>query len=337
MHIQPVILFMNPISLFYGRDIKRQARLNALAGKPLDPMNDVVFKTIFTGKDKDSREALRCLLSDCIHRPVQDVQIQNSEFLPEFIGGKTIRIDIHVTFNDGEQADIEIQVRNTEDDYKARALFYACKLLAGQAKQGKYYREIKRVYQITFLNCELSPLGTKVPRRYSFREETEYDQLNELVEIIFYEMPKLRRTAKACLSGKTDINSIPAEQKWCLYFMYRDNEKMKPVIESICRAVEGLMKADKAFKKSDRNYARWARALFRDKARMDYASDMDSAERKGHASGKAEGKVEGEAKGRHENRTEIIRRMKANGRPIEQIVEDTGLTAEEIEGIDNRE
>jgi predicted transposase/invertase (TIGR01784 family) len=115
--------------------------------------------------------------------------------------------------------------------------------------------------------------------------------------------------------------------------MYRDNEKMKPLIESICRVEEGIMKADKALKKSDRNYARWARALFRDKANMDYASDMDSAERRG----RAEGKIEGEAKGRHENRTEIIRRMKANGRPIEQIVEDTGLTAEEIEGIDKRE
>jgi hypothetical protein len=33
-----------------------------------------------------------------------------------------------------------------------------------------------------------SPL---VPRRYTLLEKTEHDPLNDLVEIIFYELPKL--------------------------------------------------------------------------------------------------------------------------------------------------
>jgi predicted transposase/invertase (TIGR01784 family) len=70
---------------------------------------------------------------------------------------------------------------------------------------------------------------------------------------------------------------------------------------------------------------------------MDYASDMDSAERRGQIKGKAEGIVEGEArgiaKGEEKGITQTAKRMKKNGRPIEQIAEDTGLTAEEIEKL----
>ncbi|MDR2258241.1 MAG: hypothetical protein LBE14_03720, partial [Treponema sp.] len=51
-------------------EVRRQARENAKRGKPLSLTMDIVFKALFGGNTKDSREALRCLLSDCIHRPV---------------------------------------------------------------------------------------------------------------------------------------------------------------------------------------------------------------------------------------------------------------------------
>jgi hypothetical protein len=63
------------------RDIKRQALYNAESGKPLNPTQDVVFKTLFASPEPDSREALRALVSDCIHRPVRNLSVKNSEFL----------------------------------------------------------------------------------------------------------------------------------------------------------------------------------------------------------------------------------------------------------------
>jgi len=68
-----------PFTRSYG-EIKRLARENAAQAKPLSPTIDFVFKTLFSGKDEDSREALRLLafkglLSSCIHRSVRDLRL----------------------------------------------------------------------------------------------------------------------------------------------------------------------------------------------------------------------------------------------------------------------
>ena len=40
-------------------------------------------------------------------------------------------------------------------------------------------------------------------------EETEHDKLNEVTEIIFYEMPKLEWKIKAYSDGKIDLKNLP--------------------------------------------------------------------------------------------------------------------------------
>ncbi|MFP3043405.1 Rpn family recombination-promoting nuclease/putative transposase [Treponema primitia] len=258
---------------FFNPDLRRQARENAKAGKSLDLLSDFVFKALLTANDEDSKTALRCLLSACIHRPVESLSIRNSELLPEYLTGKTIRLDIHLVFNDGEQADIEIQVKKTEDDIKVRAMVYAAYLLSSQAKQGKYYKTISRVYQIFFLNFVLFPESDKIPRRYTMREEDEHDELSEVVKVIFYELPKLKRIADKYFSGEITLKDLPADQKWGIYFRYRNDKRMAGLVEELCRE-DGIMQAERMLKKISRTEEQWARALFREKAAMDYRSEM---------------------------------------------------------------
>ena len=61
----------------------------------------------------------------------------------------------------------------------------------------------------------------------------------------------------------------------------------------------------------------------------DYLNTFNSAEKKGHAEGLAEGRAEGRAEAKLEN----ARRMKAKGYPLDDIVDITGLTIEEIEKL----
>ena len=58
-------------------------------------------------------------------------------------------------FNDGQKADIELQLTKADDDQKLRALFYACKLYAGSLKSGKKYRTAPSVYQIFLIDFDL--------------------------------------------------------------------------------------------------------------------------------------------------------------------------------------
>ena len=49
--------------------------------------------------------------------------------------------------------------------------------------------------------------------------------------------------------------------------------------------------------------------------------------------GRNEGRSEGRSEGRREFAFELARKMLVRGRPLEEIVEDSGLTKEEVEGM----
>jgi hypothetical protein len=85
------------------------------------------------------------------------------------------------------------------------------------------------------------------------------------------------------------------------------------LIEELCKQEEGIMLADRALAKISRDQEKWARALFREKAAMDYSSGI-------YAARKAAGK-------------EIARKLKAYGDPVEKIAEVTGLSPEDLEEL----
>ena len=245
----------------YKRELKKLAMKNAASGEPLKVLEDIVFKAMLGSDTEDSREALRSLLSACTHREITSVRLANNDLIPAHLEAKSSRLDVHVTFNDGEAADLEMQVDISDDDLKARAELYTALLLAAQSKKGKHYEEAKRVYQIFFLNCVLFPQSDKLPRRYGYREEKEHDRLNDLTEIIFYEMPKLERRVQDYLGGKINAENLSEEEKWCMFMKYHHEEQAGKLIEDICRNEEGIMRAEKTVNGISRDYLKAAREM----------------------------------------------------------------------------
>jgi predicted transposase/invertase (TIGR01784 family) len=74
-----------------------------------------------------------------------------------------------------------------------------------------------------------------------------------------------------------------------------------------------------------------------EKAASDEVSRINGARREGREEGRREGRQEGERKGREEGSmnkaVEIAVKMKKRGVPLEQIVEDTGLSIDEIANL----
>jgi predicted transposase/invertase (TIGR01784 family) len=281
-----------------------------------DITTDLVFKLVFSGNSQDSRDALISLLSSCIHRQVSDVQILNSEALPEYLGGKTVRFDILAGFNDGEKANVEMQLSGSKELIATRSACHAAKLLAGQARSGEDYRDIKRVYQIFFLDFTLVPEkeSRKSPRRYGFREETEQDLLTDVVEIVMYEIPKLAETVKLWLNKEVRLEDLRGEALWCIYFLCKAEPDLEPVVRELCRVEEGIMKAEKALRKVSWSERRWANKYMKEMREMDRRSYMNLAIEQGKA----------------EKSREIARNCKVLGVPVEQIASATGLSVEEI-------
>jgi len=92
--------------------------------KPLPITDDTVFKAMLIANNDDSRAALRSLLSACIHREIDKVQVTNNELIPAHLDGKTVRLDAHIIFNDGEVANLEMQIGASDDNIKDRAAFH---------------------------------------------------------------------------------------------------------------------------------------------------------------------------------------------------------------------
>jgi predicted transposase/invertase (TIGR01784 family) len=327
------------------RELKQLFRESAAEGKPLSVMDDRVFKAMLTADTDDSREALRSLLSACIRREIAYVQVTNNDIVIDHLDAKAVRLDVNVTFNDGESANLEMQKRSSDDNLKDRAAIHAAMLHALQSRKGKSYRDFKRVYQIFFLNCELYPDSNKLPRRYSYCEEEEHDRLTDMTEIIFYEMPKLEKKMKAILNGTMDMDSLPEDEKWCIYMKYRHEERAAEQIEQLYRKEEGIMRAERAVNRISRDYLKAVREMNIRKNEMDRAQRIQDLEKaaltkglaegrtKGLAEGHTQGLAEGRAEGLEEGKLEIARKMKEMGLSFEQINAITGLSFETIKRL----
>ncbi len=66
-------------------------------------------------------------------------------------------MDVNCTFNDGQKADIELQLTTAGDNQKLRALYYASRLYAGSLREGMLYKNAPNVYQI--LGVGLPPVN----------------------------------------------------------------------------------------------------------------------------------------------------------------------------------
>jgi predicted transposase/invertase (TIGR01784 family) len=259
---------------------------------------------------------------------VTDVKVLNSEIQPEHLDAKTVRIDMHVSFNDGQMAGMEMQFGTDGDDQKSRAAFGAARMLSGQGR-GRKYQELKRVYQIFFVNGVLFPQNSRVPRRYFLMEEQDHDILTDVLEIIFYELPKLEAKVQAYGEGRKDLAYFSEEEKWCIYLKYRHEAQAAGLIDELCRKEPGIMRTDTVLKRVSRDEEQWAKQLFREKAAMDYRSGMGTA----RDEGRSEGIAIGDARGFERARLETGRSMKADGFSTEQIRKYTGLPVDVIEKL----
>ena len=323
-----MIKLLNHLKTWF--ELRRLSMSKKTQGEPLSVLDDIVFKQMLTSGSEDSKEALRHLLSACTRRQVTKVMVLNNELLPAYLGAKSPRLDVRVTFNDGEVADLEMQKKQTDDDLKNRSTIYSASLIASQAKRGKLYKDIKKAYQIFFLDDILFPNSDKLPRRYGYREETEHDLLTDSSEIIYYELPKLEQRVKDYFSGIIGIEDLSAEEKWCIFLKYRHEKQAETLISEICQKEEGIMRAEKEVVKVSRSYLRHMTVEMDEiKNNIDLMFKLKAAHDKGRDEGLDEGRAEREAEAIAE-KMQIAKKLKEIGHSPEQIAEITGLSIEAI-------
>ena len=277
----------------------------------LSAKTDIVFKKIFI----ENEDLLQDFLANMLDIPVKDIvdiEIKNTEIQPDSPDGKVSRLDLNMTVNE-MRVNVEIQVRK-QTDYKERSLFYWSKLFTSDFKSGDPYRKLKKTITINLIDFNMFSSDKNYHTEIVPVIKGTDTVFSDKMSIHFFELRKVGR----------ELNAGDRKKIW-LQFINADKEEEFKMLENsnipeISKAVRVIrdMSADTRMREAARQ---------REKELHDHASWMEDGIMMGReqglaegmAKGRAEGMAEGKAEGKKEAISEMIKQLRLNNIPEEQI------------------
>lgn len=267
---------------------------------------------------------LEGFLTVFLNEPIKIVEILENEgnVLAE---DKFYRVEIKAKNSNGE--DILVEIQNiTRLCYQERIFYGVDKAITEHINLGNTYKEVKKVYSISILYLDLGK-GSD----YIYVGQNNFIGLHTQDQLIISTKEK-----------DTIVRKLPAEI-FPTYMLVRVNEFNKvaksPLEEWVDYLKNGVINPDTK-----------APGLQEAREKLKYYS-MSNAERHAYdehvnaimiqndvlgnarLEGHAEGRAEGRAEGKTEEKNAIALKMRQAGLPIEQIMQFTGLSEENIKSL----
>ncbi|AWS27158.1 Rpn family recombination-promoting nuclease/putative transposase [Clostridium perfringens] len=285
----------------------------------LNPQIDFVFKKIF-GTEKN-KPILINFLNAVIKptTPIKDVEIKNNDIDKDFIEDKFSRLDVKATTSNKEHINIEIQVKN-EYNMIQRTLYYWSKMYSEQIQNRDNYSKLERTVCINILNFKYLK-NDKYHNAYRLKEITSNEELTDLQEIHFIELPKFNEIGNK--EYVENVEKMDALEKWLEFLVEPESNTVRQLElsnEEIKLAKSELYRLSMDSKEREQYN-------MREKAIYDRISALENAEIKGKIEGKVEGKIEREL--------ELVKESLNQGLEISLISKITRLSEEEILKIKN--
>ncbi|MGU8435346.1 Rpn family recombination-promoting nuclease/putative transposase [Clostridium perfringens] len=280
----------------------------------LNPQIDFVFKKIF-GTEKN-KPILINFLNAVIKpiTPIKDVEIKNNDIDKDFIEDKFSRLDVKATTSNKEHINIEIQVKN-EYNMIQRTLYYWSKMYSEQIQNRDNYSKLERTVCINILNFKYLK-NDKYHNAYRLKEITSNEELTDLQEIHFIELPKFNEIGNK--EYVENVEKMDALEKWLEFLIEPESNTVRQLElsnEEIKLAKSELYRLSMDSKEREQYN-------MREKAIYDRISALENAEIKGKIEGKVEGKIEREL--------ELVKESLKQGLEISLISKITGLSEEKI-------
>ena len=244
---------------------------------------DLIFKRVFgTEEHKNWLANLVANLLDIPLESIENIEIQNTEIVPDYLNQKFSRLDFRVKLND-EIINIELQV-HFEEDYAERTLYYWSKLYSEQLKVKDAYGDAEKTICINILNFNLFDCK-EYYSSFKIMEESRHSILTDRFSIVFFELKKLKNARKN-KPVEVWLDLINAETEGDLE-MIESTTNVKDIHDIIFTIRE--MSADEKTRYE---------AEMREKAIMDERSALTNSERRGFKRGIKKGEAIGLEKGK---------------------------------------
>jgi predicted transposase/invertase (TIGR01784 family) len=284
------------------------------ADDPVDICFDNVFKAVFVRDTPESKGALSNLISALIGRDVSINAISVNEPPVENIRDRQIRFDINCRAENGDLVNVEMSL-NPNPFELVRLEFYAGKLFIGQDIKGSTYDKLKQAYQIAILVKERFFTDEEFYHTFEYYDKIRNTSLKGRSRIITLELSKLD------LLIEKPIKELNVYERWAIYFKYLTDKEKRSKINEIVEHEEGIAMASEVLMTISKDEIERARLMSEFKYQVDLRSHLVYAEQKGKTEGK------------QKKSKEIAQKLKARGRPLDEIAEDTGLLIEVIEKL----
>lgn len=292
-------------------------------GRYVNPYTDFGFKWLFgTEVNKDLLiDFLNSLLT--LDSPIKDITYKNVEKLGDTIEDRRAVFDVYCESDNGEQFIVEMQ-REIQEFFVDRSIFYASFPIRDQAMKGEMWDfKLTAVYTVGILD-------------FSFDDSEEYRHEVKLVdtttEKVFYdkltfvylEMPKFKKDITEC---HTFLD------KW-MFVLKNMTRLLERPVELQNRIFKKLFDTAEVANFTDVQRAQYEESL---KVYRDWNNVLNTAIKNSKKEGIIEGEAKGKAEGMAEGMRKAARNMKKLGMPTEQISLATGLSAAEIETLNQND
>ena len=277
----------------------------------LNPKIDFVFKKIF-GSEKHPGVLISFL--NAVLKPknnITDVEIKNTDIDKSYIEDKFSRLDVKAVTSKNEIINIEIQLKN-EYNMIQRSLYYWSKLYEEQLEEGDRYDKLCRTVCINILDFKYLK-NDRFHNGYRLKEIETNEELTDLEEIHFIEIPKLKK-----INSENDIVDVLEG----LVEFLRDPES--EVVRKLEMTNKEIREAKDELYRLSMDEKERALYFIREKSIRDEISALANAEEKGME--------RGIKKGERNNAIEIAKSL-LDVLDIETISIKTGLSIKEIEDI----
>ena len=278
--------------------------------------NDIIFKAFFArpGNEIFLIDFLEALLKIKIEKIKIKEEVNLEQLSVEEKGG---RLDLQATLNDGIIVNIELQMNNNFN-IEERTTLYSSKVNSRDAKRGSDYSDINKVIMINILGYNLLDVEEYISETVIVLDKHRDYEVLKGIKWYFIELPKFR---------KKNPDMYDKIDQW-ICFIDDSNKEAVKMAES--KNVV-LKKARKELDYLTGDAAVRRMAELREKWEMDEIAVKKNAER----IGREEGRIEGNVEGRMAEKKETARKLLLKNMKIEEIIEITGLTEEEIKEIKN--
>lgn len=277
--------------------------------KLADPRNDVAFKKIFSEDNIEGiKDFTESIISNAAEFPFStklvSVEFLHKDQMPSLLKGKKSLCDLKVKDDKNNIYIIEMQKRN-EEDYLQRIQYYASHAITDQLEQGTDHTELNPVITISIMGRKCFDDDIPCISYHPFKETTTNRQILKTQSHIFIELPKLEN---AGLTGST--------LEWLEMFKEASHLDHIPEVKN-----KNVLQA--YHKLEQHNWSPEEKEAY-------LASKIDDDMEKNNLK---HAKEEGREEGWQENRIAIAKKMLGKQKPIEEIVELTELTQEQIEQL----